>query len=53
MRDRTFSTGPVKPQLHSLYNIHFIEARNALFAVKPTCYVEDLAHRCMEEFSKA
>jgi hypothetical protein len=51
MRDRTFSTGPAKPELHSPYNIHFINAGKALFAVKPNCYVEDLAHRCMEEFS--
>jgi len=37
--------------MHSLYNIHFIDLRKALFAVKPNCYVEDLAHRCMEELS--
>ena len=51
MRDRSFSLGPVKPKMHSLYKIYFINLRKALFAVKPSCYVEDLAHCCMEELS--
>ena len=51
MRERIFSTGPAKPKLHSLYKIHFIKVGKVLFAIKPSCYVEDLAHCCMEEFS--
>jgi hypothetical protein len=51
MRDHPFLTVPVKPKLHGLYNIHFVNARKLLFAVKPNSYVEDLAHCCMEEFS--
>lgn len=45
-------TGPVKPVLHSPYNINSIDKRKALLAIKPFYYDKYLDHDFMEEFSQ-